>query len=54
VNARKRKNVVKNATKKKVIGAIAINLLDTTKTIFLEKLDLLLHLLIPRAINLVT
>jgi len=54
VNARKRKNAVKNSTKKKVIGAIAFSLLDTTKTIFLVKLDLLLHLLIPPVINLVT
>jgi hypothetical protein len=54
VNARKRKNAVKNATKKKIIGKIAFSLLDTTKTIFLEKLDLLLHVSILPAINLVT
>jgi hypothetical protein len=54
VNARKRKNAVKNANKKKVIGAITISHLDTTRTIFLKKLDPLLHVSILHAINLVT
>jgi hypothetical protein len=36
VDARQKKNAVKNANKKKVIGVITINHSDTTNTVILE------------------
>jgi len=51
VNARQRKNAVKNPTKKKALGEITFNHLDRIKIVFLEQTVRLLHVLILPAIN---
>jgi hypothetical protein len=51
VDARQRKNAVKNANKKKVIGVITINHSDTINTVILEWWHQQLHVSILIVLN---